>query len=81
LASFVMPHELVELPSQRLSGDSAEPVPGSDLATEDFFRRLLYPQSEKNLNEHYSDGTCPTSRHPGLVGRQEGQTERVGPNG
>jgi len=60
VASFVMPHE--SWSNFRRSGYPAippNPYPGSDLTTEDFFRRLLYPESEKNLNEHYSDGTLP----------------------
>jgi hypothetical protein len=30
-----------------------------DLTSEDFFRRLLYPEDELNLNPNYNDGTLP----------------------
>jgi peptide/nickel transport system substrate-binding protein len=53
-----------------------------DLNTESFFRRLLYPESELNLNPHYRDGTLPDlmdSRTWWDVGRA-GQ-DGVGPNG
>ena len=59
VASFVMPEE--SWANFRRSGYPAippNPLKG-DLTTEDFFRRLLYPEDELNLNPNYADGTLP----------------------
>jgi hypothetical protein len=59
VASYMAPHE--SWSNFRRSGYPAiEPNPlRGDLTSEDFFRRLLYPEDELNLNPNYSDGTLP----------------------
>ena len=59
VASYMAPHE--SWSNFRRSGYPAiapNPLRG-DLTTEDFFRRLLYPEDELNLNPNYADGTLP----------------------
>ena len=59
VASFMSPHE--SWSNFRRSGYPAierNPLTG-DLTTEAFFRRLLYPEDELNLNPNYSEGTQP----------------------
>jgi Starch-binding associating with outer membrane len=59
VASYMAPHE--SWSNFRRSGYPAiapNPLRG-DLSTEDFFRRLLYPEDELNLNPNYSNGTLP----------------------
>jgi hypothetical protein len=59
VASFMSPNE--SWSNFRRSGYPAippNPLKG-DLTSEDFFRRLLYPESELNLNPNYDDGTLP----------------------
>jgi hypothetical protein len=59
VASFMSPNE--SWSNFRRSGYPAippNPLKG-DLTSEDFFRRLLYPEDELNLNPNYNDGTLP----------------------
>lgn len=59
VASFMSPNE--SWANFRRSGYPAlspNPLRG-DLASEEFFRRLLYPEDELNLNPNYNDGTLP----------------------
>ena len=59
VASFMSPNE--SWSNFRRSGYPAlEPNPlRGDLTSEGFFRRLLYPEDELNLNPNYQDGTLP----------------------
>jgi hypothetical protein len=59
VASFMSPSE--SWSNFRRSGyPSLEPNPlRGDLTSEAFFRRLLYPEDELNLNPNYGDGTLP----------------------
>jgi hypothetical protein len=59
VASYMAPHE--SWSNFRRSGYPAiEPNPlRGDLSTEEFFRRLLYPEDELNLNPFYAEGTLP----------------------
>jgi hypothetical protein len=82
VASFMAPHE--SWSNFRRSGYPAlspNPLKG-DLASEAFFRRLLYPESELNLNPHYSAGTLPDILDTRMWwdARKPGQ-DGVGPNG
>lgn len=59
VASYMAPHE--SWSNFRRSGYPAiapNPLRG-DLNNEAFFRRLLYPEDELNLNPNYNDGTLP----------------------
>lgn len=59
VASYMSPHE--SWSNFRRSGYPAispNPLRG-DLSSEEFFRRLLYPEDELNLNPNYVDGTLP----------------------
>ena len=59
VASLMAPHE--SWSNFRRSGYPAiapNPLRG-DLSSEDFFRRLVYPEDELNLNPYYHDGTLP----------------------
>lgn len=59
IASFTSPHE--SWSNFRRSGYpdlTPNPLRG-DLTSEGFFRRLLYPEDELNLNPNYNDGTLP----------------------
>jgi hypothetical protein len=82
VASFMSPNE--SWSNFRRSGYPAipaNPLKG-DLTTEDFFRRLLYPEDELNLNPHYTDGTLPDIMDTRVWWDVDmaGQN-RVGPNG
>jgi hypothetical protein len=59
VASFMSPHE--SWSNFRRSGypDIAPNPLRGDLSNEGFFRRLLYPEDELNLNPNYADGTLP----------------------
>jgi hypothetical protein len=82
VASFMAPHE--SWSNFRRSGYPAltpNPLKG-DLSTETFFRRLLYPESELNLNPNYQDGTLPDKMDTRMWWdiKKAGQGG-VGPNG
>lgn len=59
VASYMSPNE--SWSNFRRSGypDIAPNPLRGDLSTEAFFRRLLYPEDELNLNPNYADGTLP----------------------
>ena len=82
VASYMSPNE--SWSNFRRSGYPAmppNPLKG-DLKTESFFRRLDYPESERNLNPNYENGTLPDIMDTRMWWdvKKAGQ-DGVGPNG